>query len=218
MLRAGARWVAACVIAANVLGATTSARAAEWSAPKPYALPVLNLSVFSINGVTNAQASAGLVGGMFVKYRDPPHWLSHTRGSIIGQYGILSGSLGADLRAGSFFGPDTRFIQYQLGPDLWYNGYGREDAADYYLPWSPGVDLRNALTFKIVPELHIVGEANPGWVFLEERRADNLGPVHELTLTAMAVIRARVINLTVGYTRQYRAFGVYEGLILSGGF
>lgn len=197
-------------------GAT--ADAAEWTAPQPYVLPVLNLSVIAINGTTTAQASAGLVGGMRMKYRESPHWLSHTRGSVIGQYGVLSGSLGADLRAGSFFGPDGRWLQYQLGPDFWYNGYGRQDAVDYYLPWSPGMDLHNALTFKIVREFQIVGEANPGWVFLEERRADNLGPMHELTLTAMAVIRARVINLTVGYTRQYRAFGVYEGLILSGGF
>lgn len=194
-----------------------AALAADWSTPQPYILPVLNLSLVAVNGRTNAQASAGLVGGMRIKDRDSPHWLSHTRGSIVGMYGIPSGALGADLRAGSFFGPDTRFVQYQLGPDFWFNGYGSPtNGNDYYMPWAPGVELRNALTFKIVRELQLVGEANPGWVFLEERQAENLGPLHELTLTAMAVIRTAPLRLTVGYTRQYRSFGVYEGLILSG--
>jgi hypothetical protein len=192
------------------------AAAADWSAPQPYALPVLNLSLIAVNGTTTAQASAGLVGGMRIKDRDPPGWLSHTRGALVGQYGVTTGSLGADMRAGSFFGPDGRWIQYQLGPDFWFNGYGNPDAEDYHLPWAPGVELHNALTFKIVRELQLVGEANPGWVFLEERQADNLGPFHELTLTGLVVIRANVLNLTVGYTRQYRSFGVYEGLILSG--
>ena len=203
---------------------TTTAEAADpgappsqgWSAPKPYLLPILNFSLISVNGETSAQASGGLVGGMRLRYGLPPHWLSHTRAQVVGTYGVITGSLGADLRVGSFMGPDTRFVQYQLGPDVWYNGYGDEDANDYWLPWSMGVDARNVLTFKVIREFQIIGEATPGWAFDADRRGGGVGPFDELTLTGMVVLNTPVIRLTVGYTRQYRVFGVYEGLILSG--
>jgi hypothetical protein len=194
----------------------SAAPGASWSPPRPYVLPIVNFSLVSVNGETSAQASGGLVGGMRMRYGMPPHWLSHTRAQAVGTYGVNTGSLGADARVGSFLGPDGKVFLYQLGPDIWYNGYGTEDSLDYHLPWSPGVDLRNVLTLKIVREVRLVGEATPGWAFVESRRQGGVGPFDELTLTGMAVIDAEVVRLTVGYTRQYRTFGVYQGLILSG--
>lgn len=206
-------------VVAALFGWGTVAEAAPaqgWSAPKPYLLPILNFSLVAVNGETSAQASGGLVGGMRLRYGQVPHWLSHTRGQVVGTYGVTTGSLGADARVGSFMGPDGKVFLYQLGPDVWYNGYGNEDSLDYFLPWSPGIDARNVLTLKVIREFQLVAEATPGWAFVEERRGGGVGPFDELTLTGMAVINAQVIRLTVGYTRQYRTFGVYEGLILSG--
>ncbi|MEQ1506484.1 MAG: hypothetical protein ABMB14_29925 [Myxococcota bacterium] len=195
---------------------TAAAVAGSWSEPKPYALPVLNVTLIAVNGQTSAVASAGLIGGMRLRYRDQPHWLSNTRASLIGSYGLLSQSLGADLRVGSFLGPSGSLFTYQLGPDVWYDGYGREGASDYWLPWSPGVDLHNELTFHPIREISLVGEATPGWAFAASRQDGGVGPFHELTLSALVVLRTPVIGLTVGYTRQYRSFGTYDGLILSG--
>lgn len=196
--------------------ALSAAWAGEWRDPKPYVLPVLNVGVVVVDGFTAAQASAGAIGGVRVRYSDKPHWVSHTRASVIGSYGLNTGSLGADLRLGSFIGPDWKVVQYQVGPDAWYNGYGRIDAEDYWLPWSPGVDLRNVVTLKFAPELHVVGEATPGWAFVTDRQTGDVDPFHELTLAAMLVIRAPFARLTIGYSRQYRSFGMSEGLILSG--
>lgn len=205
-------------LVAAALGWSTVAEAAPqgWSAPRPYILPIVNFSIVAVNGETSAQASGGLVGGMRLRYGLPPHWLSHTRAQAVGTYGVTTGSLGADARVGSFIGPDGKVFLYQLGPDVWYNGYGNPDAEDYHLPWSPGVDLRNVLTLKIIREFQLVAEATPGWAFVEERRQGGIGPFDELTLTGMAVLNTEVMRFTVGYTRQYRSFGVYQGLILSG--
>ncbi|MEQ1568077.1 MAG: hypothetical protein ABMA64_20730 [Myxococcota bacterium] len=193
-----------------------AAAAGGWTEPRPYVLPVVNLSVIAVNGETSAQASVGAVGGARLKYRDPPGWLSHTRGSVVGSYGLNTGSYGADLRAGSFIGPDTKFLQYQVGPDLWFNGFGREDSVDYHLPWSPGIDLHNLLTLKLAKEFHLVGEVTPGFPFAGERLGGGIGPFPELTLAGMAVVRASFLHLTIGYSRQYRSFGSYDALILSG--
>lgn len=192
------------------------AAAGEWRDPKPYVYPVVNISLVSVNGTASAQAAAGAQVGVRVRYSDPPHWLSHTRTSVVGYYGLNSGSLGADLRLGSFIGPDGKVLQYLVGPDVWVQGYGTTGARDYYLPWTPGLDLRNLVTLKLVPELHLVGEVTPGWVFDEARRSDAVPPFHQLNLAAMAVIRANFLRLTVGVSRQYTAAGTIDGLILSG--
>ncbi|HHO53481.1 MAG TPA: hypothetical protein ENK18_22070 [Deltaproteobacteria bacterium] len=198
-----------------VLTLTGLAAAGGWSAPKPYAQPILDLNVAAVNGETFMQGTAGLAAGARSRHSGKAHVLSHTRGQAVGMVGIPSGSLGVDLRAGSFIGPDPRFIRYQIGPDIWFNGYGTNESRDYWLPYSPGIDLSNELTLKFAREFQIIGEATPGWAFVPERQQGGVGPFHELTLTAMAVLRTPVLSLNVGYTRRYLTFGVYEGLILS---
>jgi hypothetical protein len=200
----------------TVLWCLSSALAGEWSDPKPYVYPVINVSLVSVNGNASAQAAAGAQIGMRMRYNETPHWLSHTRTSIVGFYGLNSGSLGADLRLGSFIGPDGKLLQYQVGPDLWAQGFGSPDARDYYLPWTPGLDLRNLVTLKVAREFHLVGEVSPGWVFDERRRSTAVPPFHQLQLAAMAVIRADFLRLTVGVSRQYTAAGTIDGIILSG--
>jgi hypothetical protein len=194
----------------------TASSAGEWREPKPYVRPLLNVSAVSVNGNFFAIASGGAVGGVRVRYKKPPHWLSHTRAQAVGSLGLSTMSLGGDLRLGSFFGPDGKVARLQVGPDFWYNGYGQVGALDYHLPWSPGVDLATVTTLKVVKELQIVGEVTPGWAFLPDRQLGGLGPFHELNLAAYAVVRTKVIRLTVGYSRRYTNFGMVEGLILSG--
>ena len=214
--------VAARTAGALALGALSlcaispEARAGEWKPPQPYLLPVINVSLLAVDGQTTAQAAAGLVGGLRTRYVGSPNLLSNTRASAVGMYGLGSGSLGGDFRVGEFIGPQGKFLLYQVGPDVWFNGYGDPDAVDYWLPWSPGVDLHNSLTFTPIRELSIIGEATPGWAFASERQTGGIGPFHELTLTGMVVIRASAIRLTVGYTRQYRSYGASNGIILSG--
>ena len=196
------------------------AHAGEWKDPKPYIAPIINLSAISVNGDWYAVAAAGATGGVRIRYTDPPHWLSNTRAVVVGMYGIPSGSLGAELRGGSFIGPDWKYLQWQVGPDVFYNGYGSPEAVDYWLAWAPGLDLHNVVTLKIAPEFQIVGEATPGWVFREERKqgpgVESVAPFDQLTLAAMVVIRAPFARLTVGYSRQYSSVGTIEGIILSG--
>lgn len=193
-----------------------------WSEPRPYVLPVLNLGIVSSGGTTEALASAGVVGGARLKYSGHPDLLSNTRASLVGSYGILYGQLGADLRVGSFIGPDTRFITWQVGPDFFYNGFGREGEFPYWLPWSPGIELHDVLTIKIVRELHLVGEATPGFPFDGDRLGGGLGPFPELTLAGMVVVTTSHFGLTVGYSRRYASFGTgekgqyYDSIILSG--
>lgn len=201
---------------ATALLLTSTAEASDWREPKPYVRPVLNVSAVSVNGSFFAIASGGAVGGVTTRYKEVPHWYSHTRASAIGSYGLTTGSLGGDLRLGSFIGPDGKLARLQVGPDLWYNGYGVIGAPDFHLPWSPGVDLSTVATLKIVKELHLVGEATPGWAFLPDRQQGGIGPFHELTLAASAVVRTQVLRITVGYSRRYTNFGMVEGLILSG--
>ena len=151
-----------------------------------------------------------------MRYVGGPKLLLNTRASGVGMLGLPSGSLGGDFRVGSFIGPQGKYALLQIGPDVWFNGYGQPGAPDFHLPWSPGLNIRNVLTITPVREFQIVGEATPGWAVVAARQGDNVRPFHELTLTAMVVLRATAIRLTVGYTRQYRAFGTYDGLILSG--
>jgi hypothetical protein len=198
-----------------VAGASTG-----WSQPRPYAFPVLNIGVVSVPGGTPvAQASVGLVGGARVKYREAPGWLWDTRGSLIGTYGLNTSSLGADARVGTFIGPDVKLITYQVGPEVWIDGYGRPDSIDYYLPWSPGVDLFNEVTLKLIPQVHVVGQVAPGFAFDGRRHGEGqVAPFDELMLAAMLDIRTNILSLTVGYSRQYQSYGTLDGIILSGGF
>ncbi|MEZ4235072.1 MAG: hypothetical protein R3F59_02695 [Myxococcota bacterium] len=194
------------------------AAAGQWREPQPYLLPQLDVTLINVGGQSTAQASVGLLGGLRMRYAGKPNVLSNTRASAVGTYGLTTGSLGGDFRVGSFVGPQGRYLLYQIGPDVWFNGYGQQGALDYWMPWSPGVDLKNQLVFTPIREISLVGEVTPGWAFVAARQGGGVGPFHELTLTALAVIRASAIRLTVGYTRQYRSFGVVNGLILSGGF
>lgn len=200
-----------------------TASAGEWRDPKPYVLPVINLSAISVNGEWYAIASAGAMGGVRIRYSEVPHWVSNTRALLVGMYGIPSGSLGAEGRLGSFIGPDFKLLNWQAGPDFFYNGYGNPDAIDYWSPWAPGLDLHNVVTLKLVDELQVVGEATPGWVFHPQRKqlpglpaGSYVDPFDQLSLAAMLVIRAPFARLTVGYSRQYSNVGVIEGIILSG--
>lgn len=206
------------VCAAAAAGWAGPAWAGTWQGPEPFAQPVLEVNLVSVGGVASAQASAGLLGGLRLRYSENPHWLSTTRGALVGTYGLNTGSLGGDVRIGSFIGPDGKYVTFQLGPDFWFNGYGNDQSVDYFEPWSPGVDLRTVLTIEPVEELGFVVEATPGWAFLPTRQGGDLGPVHELTLTGLVVLRTPVIAFTIGYSRHWGVFGARDAIVLSGGF
>ena len=193
-----------------------NASAANWGPPKPYIQPVLSGGAVSVNGNTWVQVTGGAQGGVFVRDRDKPHWLSHTRALATGTYGLTSGSLGADVRVGSFIGPDGKLVRYLIGPDVFYNGYGRSDARDYQLTWAPGVDVSNQLLFKLSKPVVLIGELTPGWVFARSRQSDQVRPFHQLDMLAAVVLRTKVIRLTVGVRRNYNAAGVIDSLVLSG--
>lgn len=183
----------------------------------PYVLPRLDFQAVTVGQVTTAQAIVGLEGGLLSRQARKPHWLSHTRAGVSGIYGFSAGSLGADVRAGSFFGPDGALVRWQVGPDVWFNGYGSRNALDYHLPWSPGVNLRNVAMLKVVRGLGLVGEASPGWAFLPARQRGGVGPMHELTLLGAVAIQSRVAVVTLGYQRSWNAVGVVEGFVIRGG-
>ncbi len=195
---------------------TTTAEAANWGKAHPYVQPVLTGGLISVNGTTHAQATGGAIAGVTVRDRDEPHWFSHTRGLATGTYGITSGSLGAQLRVGSFIGPDGKLFRYQVGPDVFFDGYGSSSSNDYYLPWSPGVDIANSLLFKLSKPLRLRGDLTPGWVFVPERQSDAVKPFHQLTVSAVAILRTEVIGITVGWQRSYNRAGVVDALILTG--
>jgi len=196
---------------------TNAALAAPWAPPEPYALPVVNVRFVRVEGDTFAQAEAGVVAGVVKRDLRSPRWRSDSRVRLAGIAGLPSFSVGGDLRVGSFFGPDPRRLRWQVGPDLWVNGYGGPESPDYDLPWSPGLDLSNVLTVKASRAFSLVLEATPGWAVVRARQQGGVGPFHELTLTALAILRGPDFGLTVGYTRRYQAFGVFEGLVFNAG-
>lgn len=191
------------------------AEANDWERV-PYVMPILNVRAVTVGGVTTAQAVGGAEAGLVQRYADKPHWMSHTRGAATGIYSFTANSIGADVRVGSFFGPDGRWVRWQVGPDVWFNGYGVPGALDYHLPWSPGVDLRNAVTLKVVRGFALLGEATPGWAFVPERALGGLGPFHELTLLGAVRLQTDVLTVTVGYQRAWNAVGTIDGFIISG--
>ncbi len=198
--------------------AITVAHAGHWKDPRWYVDPILGGGVVSVNGTAYAQANAGLQGGFRRRYKggDIP-WLNHTRARGVGTYGITSGSLGADLRVGSFIGPAWKRVVLQHGPDLWYSGYGAVGAPDYRLGWSPGLDLYNGVRFKVSKGLFLGGEVVPGWAFSAARRGGGVWVFDELRAGASATLRVEKLSLTVGYTHRWNAAGDQGFVVLGAG-
>ena len=192
------------------------AMATNWGRPKPYVQPILSGGAVSVNRTTGVQLTGGAQAGVFVRDRDVPHWLSHTRTAASLTYGLTSGSIGADVRVGSFIGPDGKVIRYLVGPDVFFNGYGQSGADDYRLNWAPGVDLSNQVLVKLSKPVVLVGELTPGWVFAADRQNPDVFPFHQVDMLAAVVLRTEVIRVTVGVRRTYNQAGVIDGLVLSG--
>jgi len=194
------------------------AQAGHWKDPRWYVDPILNGGAVSVNGVTYAQASGGLQGGFRSRYKgsDIP-WMNHTRARGIGTYGITSGSLGADFRVGSFFGPAWKRVVLQHGPDLWYSGYGSTASPDYRLNWSPGIDLFNGIRVKVAKGLFLNGEVVPAWAFAPARRGGGLWIFDEFRTGASVTARVSKLSLTVGYTHRWNAAGEQGFVVLGAG-
>ena len=114
-------------------------------------------------------------------------------------------------------GPTSKFVTYQFGPDIWFNGYGAEDAEDYFLPYSLGIDVANTVIFHIDRSVNAQVQLTPGWAFDKDRQGGGLGPIHELTGAVTVSVQTGVFTFVVGYQRIYNAAGVTDGLILSAG-
>ncbi len=189
-----------------------TADAQEWK-PKAYADPILTAGAVILNGNTYGQITGGARAGVRTTYSEPPHWLNDTRIQGAATYGIPSGSLGGDVRIGSFIGPNTDFILTQHGPDVWYNGYGTSASTDYHLPYSVGLDFRNLVIFKLGQGFNIITEATPGIPFNPSRQGGPLEPFEFVTSAALS-IKTSKFGLLVGYQRRWSQVGVTEGIIL----
>ena len=202
-----------------MLALMPTASAVDWGDPKPYAFPRLSGGYTVVNGQGYGQVSGGGDVGMTIRALDKPHWLSMSRVSGLLTYGINSGSVGGDLRVGSFIGPDGKLVQLMTGPDIWYNGYGQPLAVDYFLPWSPGVDLRNTALLKLADEFKLLGEITPGWAFSKPRQsaASELVLFHELEMGAYAFLNLKSLSLTLGYTRTINSLGNIDGIVIAFG-
>ena len=206
-----------------LLIAALAAPAKPWE-KEFYWQPRGNVRVISVNGTASAQAMLGAEVGL--RYNHAPITdgargkldlvgRTRVRGDVL--YGLLSRSFGFDARIGSFIGPTSKYVTYQVGPDVWGNMYGRRGAPDYFLPFSMGVDLPNTVIFHIIPQVNAMVGIIPGWAFTKNRRPGNLGPFHEITGFAAVNVRVKGFGITVGYQRTYNAAGVTDGLILSAG-
>ena len=200
------------ITAMTLLAWIGTADAQEWKS-KPYVDPILNAGAVIINGNTYGQVSGGAQVGIRTRYSEKPNWLNDSRLRGVVQYGIPSNSLGGDVRLGSFIGPNTKAILTQHGPDVWFNGYGKTDAVDYYLPYSVGIDFRNQVIFKLGQGFNIITEATPGIPFNPARQGGPLDPIEFTALGALS-IRTGGFGLLVGYSRRYSSAGVTEGIIL----
>ena len=201
------------------MGSEMCIRDRDWSEPKPYVQPQLSASVVQINGVVVPQAVFGASAGFFLFDQDKPHWLSHSRVSATGNYGLGSSSLGYDGRLGSFFGPDGKWVQLQSGPDVWFNGYGTASSTDYYLPSSPGVDLKNSALLKLTDKFTVQFEATPGWAFAPERQSaiETLKVAHELTVGGVASVDTDSFSMLLGYLRAWNSAGPQNVWVLGFG-
>lgn len=194
-----------------------SASASDWSEPKPYLQPRLSVGYVSVNGQGTAQGIGGADVGIRLRDRDAPHLLSISRVSAVGMYGFTSGSFGADFRVGSFIGPDGKAVRLMTGPDLFYNGYGVPGALDYYLAWSPGLDIRNTALFKIAKEFKIAAHVVPGWAFNPDRAAPDVPVFTHVSMGAAAILNTGSFRVTAGYERQWNVAGTQDFIILGAG-
>lgn len=196
---------------------------------EPYARPRFNARAISVNGRSAAQAIVG--GEIGLRYdhaqlserdgqtvRLRPDLVGRTRLQADVLYGLTSGSTGYGLRLGSFLGPTAKMVTFQLGPDLWANGYGNPESLDYHLPFSLGVDVMALALFQIDPSVTAQVGIIPGWAFAGPRQVGGVGPFHELTAFGLVSLDIGGMRVNVGYQRTYNAAGVFDGLILSGGF
>jgi hypothetical protein len=182
---------------------------------RTYLRPRLNLRLLDVNGIGVAQGVLGGEAGLVRQYQRNPHYRCHTRASAVGLIGVPTASLGGDFRIGSFIGPEYRVVRLSIGPDLWYNGYGTPSSEDYWLPWSPGVDVPLAALWKLTSAVHLTTSVTPGWAFDPDRQAMPIGPFHELTLAAILGLDLPRTRLTAGYSRTWNGIGVTDGIILS---
>ncbi len=198
---------------ALLLALAGTARAGEWTEPRPYVRPILNIGYVSVNGQGTAQGIGGAEAGFVTREKDGV-LLDRTRAQAVGMYGFTSGSLGGDLRVGSFIGPDTKAIRLLTGPDLFYNGYGVPGAPDYFLAWSPGLDIRNTATLKVAKGFRILGHVVPGWAFHPDRAAPNVPVFTHVNLGASARVSTPALSITVGVERQVNAAGTQDFIVL----
>ena len=195
----------------------------EW-----YGRPRGNVRAVSVNGVSAAQAILGAEGGLRTTHspilgrgktarRGPPDLLGRSRlqGDVL--YGLTTNSIGYDIRLGSFIGPTSKYITYQIGPDLWGNAYGSEQSLDYWLPFSLGVSVPSTVIFHVDRSVDATIGLSPGWAFDKDRQGGGFGPFHELSGYATISVRTGNFSFVVGYQRFYNAAGVTDGLILSAG-
>ena len=180
-----------------------------------YAKPQVNIRALRVNSQSVIQATLGAEGGL--RYPISDGFMGRTRLGAVGLYGISSGSLGGDFRLGSFIGPAGRMGFVQIGPDFWFNGYGRKTATDYRLPWSPGLSIPAIASMALHPSIRAVTSVTPGWAFSQGRRGGGLGPFDEFSLVGAAVITAGTGHLTLGYQHSWNRAGTIQGLLLSGG-
>lgn len=180
-----------------------------------YARPRLNARVVAVNGVPFVQGVGGAEAGLVRRWDPNPHWVSQTRAVAVGIYGLSTGSLGGDVRLGSFVGPDLKPVRLAIGPDFWFNGYGAPDALDYWLPWSPGIDVPASAFWKLAPSLLLDTSVIPGWAFDPDRQNGGVGPFHELTALAALHLTLDGPTFVLGYQRTWNGAGVFDGIILS---
>lgn len=192
--------------------------ASAWTR-KWYAAPRGNVRAVSVNGRTAALVLIGVEGGLrYVHLADgTPDITGRTRAQVDGLYGLTGNSFGYGLRLGSFIGPTSKIVTYQVGPDLWANQYGQPGALDFHLPFSVGLDVPNTLIFHVDPRVNAQIGVIPGWAFDPDRQVGRVGPFHELTAFVAVAISVNGFSMVVGYQRQYNAAGTTDGLILSGG-
>ena len=197
------------------------AAAADDYEQEPFIQPRLNASYVNYNGNQSAQVFLGADVGLKWKYTGTePTIAGRHRLGVTGRYGLLSNTLGGEFRLGSFAGPHLpKILTWEVGPDFWYSGYvPKNPADDFTLPWSPGLDIRNALL--IHPggqdKFLIFGEATPGWAFDSDRQGGGLGPFHVFTLLGAVSIKPGRFGITLGYQKVWDAFGAWEGIIISG--
>jgi hypothetical protein len=196
----------------------------------PWVRPTGGGQAIWVNGRPTAQLQVGVTGGLQGQYRPVPHWRVNFGGSLVGLYGMAANSLGVDARIGATAGPNSKYVLYQVGPQLWFNTYGKPGALDYYLPPALGVALPNTVLFKVHEFVGIQLGAIPSWIIWtptdlpswgsRDYRRNRVwyGPVNELSLYGTVNLKLPWggAGIQVGYQRSWTAIGVTDGLILGG--